>query len=461
MVMMRPLLMVAAIVYLVAMTLAAPATAHAYIMQTAPVAGATLTQAPKLVSIQFDEPVNLPDGPAIEVLDAAGRRVDANDAAIDPNDVTTVITHLPRLTPGSYSVRWRVISADTHVVHGTFTFGYGAAAGTATSAGDTLFDPSAPLASIARWLSLTGILAAAGAAFFGILFRPDARAFAAAANRQIRYGCALALLANAVLFVVQSAASAGTLSGGATPVALFATLHSSFGLDWLVRIVAIAVLWACSASRNGIAGAIGACAAIATLTTLTFGGHAAGLAAQGPPLAMPIIDWLHLLATSAWLGGLGVLTAGLFGSPQISDADRRAWLARFTKLAIPAVIVMLFTGWYASLAHEPNLWLLLTTRWGTVLVIKVVLVLILLAFGGQSLLAGQGRIPISSRILVTELALAVIVLLATGVLVGQALPMCMSTPAGAARPSDAKMPPGMQMCQLSHRRLQGVVTNVS
>jgi copper transport protein len=447
--MIRPLLAVAAIVYLIANTLAAPATAHAYIVQSAPAPGTTLAQAPKLVSIQFDEPVNLPNGPAIEVVDAAGRRVDANDAAIDPNDVTTVIAHLPRLTPGAYSVRWRVISADTHIVHGTFTFGYGAAAGTATSEGDTLFDPSAPLASIARWLSLTGILAAAGAAFFGILFRPDARAFRAAANRQIRYGCALALLANAALFDVQSAASAGTLSGGATPAALFATLHSSFGLDWLIRIVAIVVLWACPASRSRIAGAIGACAAIAMLTTLTFGGHAVGLAAQGPPPALPIIDWLHLLVTSAWLGGLGVLAAGLFGSAQLDDGERRAWLARFTKLAIPAVIVMLFTGWYASLAHEPNLLLLLTSRWGTILVIKVVLVLILLAFGVQSLLAGQGRIRISSRVLVTELALALAVLLATGVLVGQALPMCMS------------MPHGTQMCLLSHRRLQGVVTSVS
>lgn len=453
--------MVATVVYLIAITLATPATAHAYIMQSAPEPGTTLTQAPKLVTVQFDEPVNLPDGPAIEVVDAAGRRVDAHDAAIDPNDVTTVVAHLARLSPGAYAVRWRVVSADTHVVHGTFTFGYGAAAGAAAAAEDTLFDPSAPLASIARWLSLTGILAAVGAVFFGIAFCPTAQAFTDAAARQIRYGCVLALLANAGLFAVQSAASAGSFSGGATGSALAGTLHSTFGREWLIRIVAIGVILVCSVSRSWIALAIGACAGVVTLTTLTFAGHAVGVAAFGPPAAMAIADWLHLGSTSAWLGGLGVLTVGLVRSSPSIDSERRAWIARFTKLAVPAVVLMVLTGTYAGLAHEPHPLLLLTTCWGIVLAIKIVLVVVLLAFGLQSLLAGRGRLRISSRVLFAEIALAVAVLLATGVLVGQALPMCMVMPTGRVMPRDMKMPLGLQMCLLPHRRLQGVVIDVS
>lgn len=218
---------VATILYLVAFASGAPASAHAYIVQSSPTAGATLAQAPAVVSIQFDEPVTLPDGPAIEVVDAAGRRLDHNDAAIDPNDATTVIAHLSRLTPGAYRVRWRVVSADTHVVHGIFTFGYGAAAGAAEESADTLFDPSSALASILRWLSFTGVLAAVGALFFSLAFRAaEAPAFRNAATWQTRYGCTLALLANAGLFIVQSAASAGSLGGGMTGSALIGILHS-------------------------------------------------------------------------------------------------------------------------------------------------------------------------------------------------------------------------------------------
>lgn len=268
--------------------IAAPADAHAYIVQSTPAAGSRLAQAPARVTIQFDEPITLPDGPAIEVVDSAGRRVDRNDAAVDPNDVTAVVARLAQLRPGSYRVSWRVVSADTHVVHGTFAFGYGAAAGTATAAEYTLFDPSSSLASIVRWVSLTAILAAVGALFFRLFFRPvTASPFTDAAAWQIRCGCALALLANAGLFVVQSAASAGSFAGGATGSALVGTLHSPFGLDWLVRIVAIVTIWACSVSRAWIAQAIGACAAVVILITLTVAGHAAGVAAFGPRRQWP------------------------------------------------------------------------------------------------------------------------------------------------------------------------------
>lgn len=177
---------------------------------------------------------------------------------------------------------------------------------------------------------------------------------------------------------------------------------------------------------------------------------------------MAIADWLHLGSTSVWLGGLGVLAVGLLRSrSELTDAERRAWLARFTQLAVPAVVLMVVTGTYAVLAHEPHPLLLLTTQWGIALAVKIVLVAILLILGRQSLLTGRSRLQLNDRVLFAELALAVVVLLATGVLVGQALPACMVMPAGSVMPKDTKMPPGMQMCFLSRLHSQGVDNDVT
>lgn len=198
------------------------------------------------------------------------------------------------------------------------------------------------------------------------------------------------------------------------------------------------------------------------LVTLTSAGHAAGAAAFGPPIAMAVADWLHLGSTSVWLGGLGVLTVALVRSrPALTDAERRAWVARFTKLAVPAVVLMLLTGTYAALAHEPHPLLLLTTLWGDALAVKIVLVAILLILGGQSLLAARGQLRVSGRVLCAEVGLAIVVLLATGVLVGQALPACMVMPPGSVMPKDAKMPPGMQMCFHPRTRPRGVGSDVT
>jgi len=434
----------AAIVFAGAM----PASAHAYIVDATPAAGATLANPPATVTIQFDEPVNLPDGPAIVVRDAAGRRVDKNDAAIDPNDATAVVAHLTVLARGLYQVQWRVISADTHVVHGTYAFGFGSAPAGSAPAEDTFYDPSSALASVLRWLALAGLLAAAGAVSFNVLLRAgDPAAFAGAATWQTRGGCLLALFATAALFIVQSAASAGSLSAGTSASALAGTLHSPFGIFALVRVLAVVVIFLLSLSPTALAQAVSALAAAAALAALSLSGHATSVPAYGTHATLELADWLHLLSTSAWIGGLGVLAAGLARAhADLVDRERRAWLARFTRLALPCALLTILTGAYATLAHEPHLVLLLSTHWGVVLAIKVALVLLLLALGARHLRAGRGALRFGSATLFAEIVVAIAILFTTGVLVGQSPPACMFMPPGTTMPANMAMPPGMQMC---------------
>ncbi len=437
--------------------LTSAADAHAYIVNQAPQAQAIVATAPSVVTISFDEEIDLPDGPAIEVFDSAGKRVDKNDAAIDPDDVTKVVAHLNAIQRGSYTVRWRVVSADTHVVHGVFTFGVGVAAQSAQAAAESPFDPSAPLVSILRWFAFLGIAVAIGALLFRLAFR-DAldETFERVVRHHVRYGAAIAIVASAGLFAVQSIASAGNVPQGFSGSGLLSTLHSSFGIPWIVRIAALIVVIVCSASRSRAAEALSVFAGALVLGTLSLAGHATTVPAYGTRTTMELADWVHLASISAWLGGLAVLIVGL-ASSHARDERLRRWLARFTKLAVPSVILMLATGLYASLAHEPHPTLLLTTEWGVSLAIKVALVIGLLAFGALSLRAGAGGALRSSGVVLrVEALLAVIILAVTAFLVGQSPPTCMFMPPGSHMPANMKMPPGMQMCLLPRPTTKGV-----
>jgi methionine-rich copper-binding protein CopC len=48
--------------------------------------------------------------------------VDKGDAHVDAGDATLLWVSLPSLAPGTYRVTWRVLSVDTHVTEGDFTF---------------------------------------------------------------------------------------------------------------------------------------------------------------------------------------------------------------------------------------------------------------------------------------------------------------------------------------------------
>lgn len=101
--------------------LCAPALAHSRLLQADPASGANLSKPPKQVRLQFNEPVEAEFTP-VKVLDGQGNRVDQDDGRIDPNDHRVVLDDLKDVPVGSYTVEWRVTSADTHPVNGSYEF---------------------------------------------------------------------------------------------------------------------------------------------------------------------------------------------------------------------------------------------------------------------------------------------------------------------------------------------------
>lgn len=100
---------------------AAAAWGHAALVRSSPARRATLAAAPERVQLWFNEPVE-PRFSTVSVWDAAGRQVDRGDARVEPGEPTRLVVGLPSLGPGSYRVRFRVLSVDGHVVEGEFPF---------------------------------------------------------------------------------------------------------------------------------------------------------------------------------------------------------------------------------------------------------------------------------------------------------------------------------------------------
>jgi len=81
-----------------------------------------LQRQPAAVTLQFNEPVESAFG-SIRVYDSSAQRKDSGEIS-RPDDKTVVTGIDGPLEPGTYTVTWRVISADSHPVHGAFVFHY-------------------------------------------------------------------------------------------------------------------------------------------------------------------------------------------------------------------------------------------------------------------------------------------------------------------------------------------------
>ena len=58
----------------------------------------------------------------VSVWDAKGAQVDLKDVEVDPEDPKQLTVGLPALEPGTYTVRFRFLSVDGHVVESQFPF---------------------------------------------------------------------------------------------------------------------------------------------------------------------------------------------------------------------------------------------------------------------------------------------------------------------------------------------------
>jgi copper resistance protein C len=97
------------------------ALAHAQLVRSEPAARSTISQAPTRIQLWFSERLE-PAYATASVWDETGKQVDRGDARVDPDDPTRLAVSTPNLPPGRYTVRFRVLSIDGHVVQSSYTF---------------------------------------------------------------------------------------------------------------------------------------------------------------------------------------------------------------------------------------------------------------------------------------------------------------------------------------------------
>jgi methionine-rich copper-binding protein CopC len=95
--------------------------AHAFLRDAEPGVGSTVPTSPNEVKIRFTENIE-PAFSSIQVFNASNSQVDKRDVHLDRSDRALLRVSLPQLGVGTYKVVWRVVSVDTHVTNGSFTF---------------------------------------------------------------------------------------------------------------------------------------------------------------------------------------------------------------------------------------------------------------------------------------------------------------------------------------------------
>lgn len=119
-------LRIAALSLIATVALAAPAGAHSVLIGSDPEAGTAVASLPDRVSLQFNEPLQ-ESFAAVTLTDAEGNRWSDDDVAVSGDTVSAGVAGAG--AAGTYTIAYRVISADSHPISGTVEF-------TLTEAGD-------------------------------------------------------------------------------------------------------------------------------------------------------------------------------------------------------------------------------------------------------------------------------------------------------------------------------------
>lgn len=405
----RALVLLGAVLVLLLLGGAAPASAHAGLRGADPEDGSVLESAPRYVTLTFTESVGLLED-SFRVYSPENRRVSLGEPRHADGASDTARIDLPDgLAEGTYTVAWRVISADSHPASGAFSFSIGKPSPTAPAVPaeqvehpvtKSLYDTGRHLAYIAAALLI-------GTAAFVALCRPPDTA---PLRPPLLTGWWTLLTATVALLVLRAPYETGTAPATAFDASAFArTLTGRPGIALLTRLAlllltAVALLWlsrrpAPEPDRTPRAH-LAAGAALSVGLALTWAAAEHASAGIQVPLAMTS-SVLHLLAMACWLGGL---TALLLTLRRAQTPPPVATVARFSRLAFASVIVLVVTGVYQSWRGLGSWAALTETSYGRILTVKLVVTAVLLAAAGLSrhwtarLAAAKAPVAVEERV---------------------------------------------------------------
>ncbi|MGW4872327.1 copper resistance CopC/CopD family protein [Streptomyces chartreusis] len=356
-----------------------PASAHAALRATDPEDGSVLKSAPRDITLTFTESVGLLED-SFRVLDPDGRRLRTGEPEHAQGGAETARVTLPaKLAEGTYTVAWRVVSADSHPVSGAFTFSVGKPSLTTATVdtGPTEDPATKSLYNIARYLAYLAVALLIGTATFMAVCRPPD---APVLHRLLKAGWWTLLGATLALLVLRAPYESGEGPLGALSAdSVTRTLTGRPGEVLLARLalLLVAALYLLRLARlRKPFGWAGAALAVGLAVTWAAGEHAS--AGIQVPAAMTS-SALHLLATAVWLGGLTALLVTLYRARLTPAA-----VTRFSRVAFVSVTVLVVTGVYQSWRGLGSWDALTGTTYGRLLTLKLAAVVLLLGAAALS-----------------------------------------------------------------------------
>lgn len=405
--------------------LASALSVHAILLTSNPAKDAVLHTAPTQVQMWFSEDLN-PVLSTVQVINSERQRVDTNNPHVNAGNSKEMDVSLQaNLQPDVYVVVWRTDSADDgHVLLGSFIFtvanadgtvpqlaaganpGQGLLGNTNASTPGTMDGPTFFNFIVVTLFELAAIFWVGAQLWVNFVLQAAAEKHEEERNLNTQIEqrferrfslptLVLLLLANLGVLYGQVLTLTGNNWGAAFSFQLLSEQASSgrFGTYWLLRmgiillalLVSLYMLLSKKRPRaveqalplvNLFLGSV-------LFIAITMSGHAAAVSAILTPYSV-VLDWLHLLASALWVGGMLYILLIYLPLLKILPTRERArsllaMLPQFSPLAIAGVAIMAITGPLNATFHLTSIDQFITTAYGRTLAIKVLLVCGLLA----------------------------------------------------------------------------------
>jgi len=427
------------ILFLIAFPLA---YAHPFLLDSEPAQGQSVSIGTTQIITYYSEAVEI-DFSELKIYDSDGNQVDNRDIAYNNAESSLIITTSP-LEDGVYTITSKVLSkVDGHLVHAAIIFGVGnvqidTSLLDSQQQSETTFIPE----SIARFPGLIGQTIVLGGVIASI---------AIWSTRQSRFKDQIALIENSFKAKFSKVIGFGIIAVFASNFIIlgvqtwrletspFDIIETTFGSTWLTRMIITIILiviwfWLERKSKISIKTQLPMLVfALALIATTTMMGHGASTEMM-PPI---ILDYVHNLLSSIWIGG--VIFLGFVVLPSITKLDGNvrdkitiSLIPRFSGMIIIALGILIITGPTLLWFLDSNVSSLTDSTYGKLIIIKIAIASIMIAFGGfyQIKFVNQAKNDLKStsvfkklqKPLRFEACLGIVLLAVVALLVNSSLP---------------------------------------